>query len=309
MKKVTAASLLILLFIAAFAQERIAKGYVLDEHSRAPIEGALVNVYDTSIVNFTDKAGVFNIMIPKRRRHLLISHEDYLTKKIILGPGFQHKKTSILLESIDSEAIILKEKQVRDSTLLTYKNALSLSLVELFSVAIAVRYERYISKQQSIGIHSSFYVYGFKPNLGSEYDIYANYNGIKAVPFYRFYPIRKAEVGLFIEGKIPFGYFDFKEIEYRYSTSSNRKMSTAYTFWTWGFGISLGVMRPIPRAKHGFINISIGYQYFPMVEPPEHLYEDVGGGTTLTYTTETDWWYMPGPGSVFDLKLTIGGIF
>jgi len=296
-----------MLCLQSYSQNKIARGYVLDAHTKAPIDSAIVAVYDTAIYTYTDVTGYFSIQTPKRRRHLDISHQEYEGKRIILGPGFQQRKTRIYLQSNQYLEQIAIHQLKSDSVFLSHKNTLSLSLIELLSVAIAIRYERFLSLRQSLGMHCSWYVYGFKFNLGSEYDLYANYNGFKAAPFYRFYPIRKASVGLFIEGKIPFGYFDFNEYEYHYYSNDNQKRSYAYSFWTWGFGVSIGVMRPLSR--NGVISLSMGFQYFPMVEPPEYLYRQVTPETTLEYYTNTDWWYMPGPGSFYDLKLTIGGIF
>ncbi len=310
MKKVTAASLLILLFIAAFAQERIAKGYVLDEHSRAPIEGALVNVYDTNIINFTDRAGVFNILMPKKRRHLLISHENYLTKKIILGPGFQHKKTTILLESINSEAIILKEKQASDSLFLSYKNTLSLSIMELFIVAIAGRYERFLTPRHSLGLHASVYVYGRNPvSLGSEHDYYPVYHGFKLAPAYRFYPWRKNGRGLFVEAKLPIGYIHFSELDYHsHSYGSHLRVEKEYSLWTFGYNVGAGLSVNLKKPKHAILSFSFGYQYFPL-DVPEKVTKDLGNGVIITLPTDTYWWYEGGPGSKFEFKFMIGGIF
>ena len=72
MRKGIAAGLLILLSILLSAQERIARGFVIDVQSRASIGDALVNVFDTTIVSFTDKTGAFRIVVPKKRRHLLV---------------------------------------------------------------------------------------------------------------------------------------------------------------------------------------------------------------------------------------------
>jgi hypothetical protein len=66
----------------------------------------------------------------------------------------------------------------------------------------------------------------------------------------------------------------------------------------------------LPRSKHVFGNISIGYQYFPVVKGPESISREVSYPSfTRTYHTWYDWWYMPGPGSTLEVKITIGGIF
>jgi len=191
MRKLVCLGLLLVLFVDLNAQERITKGQVLDEYSKEGVDSALVEVYDTNIFVYTLKSGEFNIMLPKRRRHLYVSKEGYEDRKIILGPGFQHKVSKIYLQSQKGIEKASRDRQEADSLFLSHKNVLSLSLIELLSVAIALRYERFISFRHSAGIHVSFYVYGFKPSMGSEFDIHVTYHGIKPVPFYRFYPLRK----------------------------------------------------------------------------------------------------------------------
>ena len=316
MKNTILVALIMFACLSGFSQNRIARGYVLDMQSRAAIDSAMVAVYDTGILTYTDYSGFYSIQVPKKRRHLNISHKDYESKRVVLAPGFQHKKIKVYLRPntfIEQQA---KQQKLQDSAVLKAKNILSLSMIEILAVAIGVRYERFIALRHSLGIHNSWYVYGRKFNLGSEYSLYAYYNGFKVAPFYRFYPIRSAKVGLFLEGKIPFGYFDFSTYEYHYYSNDNQKMDYAYSFWTWGVGVSVGVMvggskiqkDGNKRWKPTF-NISLGYQYFPMVEPPKNIYKQITPEYRRRYYTETNWWYQYGPGGYFEVKVTIGGIF
>lgn len=316
MKNNSVLFLLVLLYFSGIGQDRRARGYVLDSQSHASIDSAMVIVYDTSIYTYTDYDGYYSISIPKKRRHLDISHQEYESKRIMLGPGFQHKKINVYLRSnafLEQEAMMQK---LQDSAVLNAKNVLSLSLVEILAVAIGIRYERFVVSNHSLGLHTSWYVSGHNFSFGSEYNLYAYYNGFKAVPFYRFYPIRSAKVGLFLEGKLPFGFFDFSTYEYHYSSNDNQKMDYAYSFWTWGAGLSVGVMVGgskiqkdfYKRAKPTF-NFSLGYQYFPMVKPPKYLYRQINPEFSLKYYTSTGWWDVIGPGAYFEVKITIGGIF
>jgi hypothetical protein len=59
---------------------------------------------------------------------------------------------------------------------------------------------------------------------------------------------------------------------------------------------------------HGVMNISIGYQYFP-IKIPESTDYYIDEDTTIMLETDNDWWYWGGPGSYIDFKFTIGGVF
>jgi len=314
MKRVCISSLLVLFIISGFSQNKIAKGYVLDEYTLAPIDSAIVAFKNKAIYTYTDVTGYFSIQLPKRRGHLDFLHKEYTDKRVLLKLGFQQRNTIIHLESIHS-------KIYRDSIFNGHKNTFTISILELFAVAIAARYERFLGFKHSTGIHASYYIYGHDSfdvfayeNCGSgSYQVSTKYHGYKIAPFYRYYMRRNGTYGVFLEGKIPFGYFDFGEIEYHVSSNTYYSESIAHDFWTWGGGISIGAMFAIPKTKHGVINFSIGYQYFPMVDTPEYIYSEVnsppGTTTTLRLHNHTKFWYMPGPGSYVEVKVLIGGIF
>ena len=182
---------------------------------------------------------------------------------------------------------------------------MSLSLAEIFSVAIAGRYEYFISKNHSIGAHLSIYVYGRNTiALGSEHDYYPVFHGFKLAPAYRYYPGKKRRI--FLEGKIPVGYYHFSKLEYHYGYSFETNIK--YSFWTTGFGASVGIVIPLKRTKTGIITVSAGYQYFP-TKAPEEIEVQQNDGTLLRYETNNYWWYHGGPGSVLDIKILIGGLF
>lgn len=134
------------------------------------------------------------------------------------------------------------------------------------------------------------------------------YKGFKLSPFYRFYPIRKASFGLFADAKFSFGYIHFSELDYHYGSNSYPRKYINYSFWTYRGGISAGIMFKLPKTDHGIINISLGYQYFP-IDVPETIQMEVSDETVITLQTDTYWWYLFGPGAYFDFKITIGGIF
>lgn len=196
-----------------------------------------------------------------------------------------------------------------DSVQLSYKNAITISLIELFAVAVAPRYERFINPKHSVGVHSSFYVYGRNPvSLGSERDYYPNFVGFKLAPGYRYYVLRGKNKGVFLEAKAPFGYFYFNELDYHTHRYTARDVIIQHSFWSLGCSISIGVMLPFPVKKHGLHNISFGYQYFP-IYIPETAADVINENTTLHHPHDSYWWYQGGPGSYVEIKYSIGRIF
>ena len=111
-----------------------------------------------------------------------------------------------------------------------------------------------------------------------------------------------------MEAKISAGYFHFDEVDYRLNSASNRRFTKEEFFWTAGFGVSVGSMVRLVRSQHGVMNISIGYQYFP-IKIPETSYYTIDEETTITVSTDNSWWYWGGPGSYVEIKFTLGGIF
>ena len=78
-------------------------------------------------------------------------------------------------------------------------------------------------------------------------------------------------------------------------------------FWTVGLGVGMGLMFRIGDSKHGVGNFSLGFQLFPADIPNEM--EGDYNGHAVTWSYSSAWWYITGPGSVIELKFTLGGIF
>ncbi len=210
------------------------------------IQCAMVNVSDTDIIEYTNEAGGFSIEVPKKHRWLLVTKDGYNAAKIPLSPGFQHKMIKVGLQPIIDTATLSKSYSASDSSFLNFKNAISLSLFELINGAVAVRYERFLKQKHSLGVHTSFYLFGRNPvTLGSEYDYYVRYQGIKLSPFYRFYPLRKKSFDLFAEGKIQFGYIHFSELDYHYSSNVHPRVKVEQSFTSVGWWVScLSYLKP-----------------------------------------------------------------
>lgn len=312
MKTQIALFLFFMTSLSLLSQERLAKGYVLDKDSHAAINGAELWVEGEKEKAITNKRGEFVINVPQGRPYLLIKKTEYLDSRFKLQPGFQHRPSRIYLELAKSADILEKKQNKIDSLFMTYKNAVSLSLIELLAVGIGLRYERFLLAKHSIGLHMTYYIYGI--NSAASTDIGGDepptkYHGVKVAAFYRFYVLKKNTRGLFLDAKIPFGYFDFYELTYRYKDFYHLDITRSTTFWTWGTGISVGYLGRLPRTKHGLINISVGYQYFPMADVPKTVSREVSMGTEIDLEIDTSWWDQMGPGASIEVKLTIGGIF
>jgi len=131
---------------------------------------------------------------------------------------------------------------------------------------------------------------------------------LKAAAFYRYYVKRNYQLGAFVEGKFITGYFDFSKLYYYYPDYDQYSLYVEDQFWTFGGGVAWGWAFKLPKTKHGLVNLSIGYQFFPM-NVPETITEYFEGSQSRTYHVSKNWWYFTGPGSMLEIKFTIGGIF
>ena len=296
---------LVLITAVIYGQEKKASGKVINRYSKKPIEGVKVSVIDTSIYEYTDSLGRYTIQIPKGYNKLSISYKGFESKNIYLKPGYQHKKiVSGMVWDDDKESKIKKLNKSMDSALLTLNNSLTLSCIELLNATIGLRYNHFISHRNSIGVHSSFIIYGRNPlALGSESDYYYTYYGIKIAPAYRYYVLRKVPA-LFVEAKIPVGYFYFSKIEYHPPNQSNG-FDKSGSYFSFGASLSIGTTFRLPMSEHGIVMLTLGYQYFP-VNIPEEENAVLNDGMEVTYPTDTNWWYEIGPGSRLEVKLLIG---
>ena len=280
-------------------QERVITGIVVNSFTKKAVENVKVSELKFNNSSITDSTGYFRIELPKKSRKLLFSNPDYFAFRYTKRPGtHNHRKVKIPLKPLNFKEI--------DTVWKSYKNALSLSINEFMTGAVAVRYERFLGKKQSIGLHTSVYLYGFNNfifDLGSNP---VNYKGIKLAPFYRYYPVKANSGGVYLEGKIPFGYFNFDQLMYGYESNAYTK-NFPQKFWTIGGAVAIGYMFRLSKGHHGVGNISVGAQVFPMDVPTEQEGELFDG--KVTYTLGNGWWYITGPGSFIEIKLTLGGIF
>lgn len=267
----------------------VLEGKVINSNLKSQVKEATVRLKDGQSIAFTDWTGDFKAVIPGNTDSLVIT-----------SPGFQDRHMKV--QRIMVAKMIPDGMNEKDIFHDSYKNTLSLSLLEFANGAVAFRYERFLLTYHSTGIHSTFYFFnhseegrsgGLYSGGGDSYVAYSEFDGIKIAPFYRYYLWRNLHLGGFLEAKPMVGYSSFPHLDYQPDISSE----VPVTFWTFGFGLAFGMM--IVPPGHIVSNLSIGYQYFPMNvnETPDMP------------PLDDDWWYKLGPGAYFELKFTVGGIF
>jgi len=111
--------------------------------------------------------------------------------------------------------------------------------------------------------------------------------------------LRKKKNELYLEGKFLTGYFDFSELFYSKHLDWGEYFSE--NFWTYGGALALGYSFGMKKSDNAIVNLSAGFQYLPMNVPET---KDNGN-----LEVANDWWYFYGPGSYFEIKITLGGIF
>lgn len=131
--------LLFLLIIASIAtsvssQERTAYGRVLDQNKN-PVSGALIELKNTGQQTYTDEMGRFHLSVPKGNRSLLVTNNDFYSKKITLMGHYWTGPVYITLSPINNTSGTSISKQP--------KNIRTYSLQEEFSRCYVKRGKKY----------------------------------------------------------------------------------------------------------------------------------------------------------------------
>jgi len=293
MKKLFFLFTIIFISTVAFSQKRIATGIVFDNVNKKPVDSAMVKIRNTKQFVNTDEEGRFSIFVPGGRNYLQITHPDFQANGVNL-------KTIFWKHPIDVGLLPIESAKQYDSVWLKNKNGLSWLPFELITGSVGLQYERVLAYKQSVGVHASFYLFGW--GIDDILGVSNRFNGFKLAPFYRYYLTDNKPIRYFVEGQVISGYFHFWQIDY-YHDRGYYSIDHIYNFWSFGGGIAFGLsLRPF-KAYHSFMNFSIGGQYFP-TKVPEKLQTE-----HYTYSTSNTWWYVYGPGAVVQFKLAFGGFF
>jgi hypothetical protein len=276
-------------------------GKVFNEQSLLPVPGVSVWVLKANKEVFTDAAGFYSLVLPKGPQFLFISHQGFYPKKAALSPPFNRQFNFGLLSIADDSIKKVRVKNEMDSIRQVNKNAISFFPVQIILGGVALQYERHFKNiKNSIGMYGAAYLYGWAGND-------SRYTGFKLAPYFRHYAWMKSKKSFFFDYQLMVGYFDFHPLAYNYDYGYYRVYKDV-NFWTAGGGISLGWMMRTPRSTRNFMSISLGLQYFPMYVPNK-LESDAHSAGNLNYTAGKTWWYIWGPGSVVQVKITFGRIF
>lgn len=279
---------------SAYAENRMLSGEIIDEYRDEPLENALISLKNNQRVAYTNSVGRFLVAIPESTSKVKISHPDFYPETVSI------KLKNRNLHSIDVE-LIRSVLSKEDTLWKSYKNIIALSVNELISGSVGIRYQRFLGIKHAIGIYTSSYLFGHFPG----YNIPdSKFKGFKVAPYYRFYEKRKMRKSAFVEGKVITGYFDFSELYYAYKQDERYGEHASEQFWSFGVGGAIGWSTFLPYRKNAFFTISAGFQYFPM-----HVPQTIESQHYGTIYVKNTWWYFAGPGSIVEIKFAFGGIF
>lgn len=281
------------LLICDDSEHKIVKGRIVEQNSLFPVSNASIRINE-NIVFYSDTDGNFSGIAPDSAESITVTH-----------PEFELKTLSTKKATDKYNRIYFELKRVKfshnDTLWLTYKNLVGIAVNESFNGAIGIRYQRFFKANQAIGLHNSIYFNG----KGYNYWVSdTEYRGIKISPYYRIYTNRKMRRGGYLEGKLSVGYFDFDQIWYGTRSDNRRGSNFEEQFWTYGIGLGGGYYWFISRSNNIVFNFYGGFQYLPMKVADKKWSQSYG-----ELTVARGGWYFFGPGSLFELKLIISGVF
>ena len=284
---------LFLLSISLSGQEkrmRTIHGKVTDKKSGLSISDVRIRPNDTNYYTTSGKIGEYKFSIPKRSRSLFYSHPDYEEYHVKINP---------FAKRVDVRMIpIIKIRHTYGPARGHF--AIGFLPMKLMWGALGVKLEVFMINKLSAGTFFDWYFSGFQ-YFGGE-----KYSGYKISPFMRFYFIRNEKHAIYTQGSAVYGYFDFEKLNYTFGDEWPYEISIGYLQESWGFGIGLGYCVTLidTKLKRLFVDINLGIQYLPANWPEEN---NSYHGRTADHNKT--WWYLGGPGSIIELKLSLGGIF
>lgn len=277
----------------AYAENRVLHGEIIEMQNRRPIVGAAIYLGDKKIA-YSNTDGEFSVGIPVLTRNIILVHPEFRSQTVdVINGKKQLRKIEVKLAR--------EVFGMEDTLWLSRKNIVAVSINELITGSIGVRYQRFINTNHGVGLYTSSYIYGYFPQFNSPG---SKFKGFKLAPYYRYYLDRSRYNSFFIEGKVSSGYFNFEELYYAYPPDNRDGEHVKETFWTVGFGAGIGFTTSIPHRNNDIMTISIGYQYLPM-----HVPQTIESQSYGTLEIQNNWWYFAGPGSVFEIKFAFGGLF
>lgn len=282
------------IFYPSFEENRIIYGRVVDKQTMLPLNNAVINLEDNKRIGYTDSKGFYKLCLPEITNTLIVSYPDYYSSNVNVPEIIHRGLKDVFIEPMRQSAGLDFWKE--------NKNSIRLIVNELVSGAIAIDYERFLKLRHSVGLKSSFYLFKGIPIL-NPINVNNDMQGIKLSPYYRNYFRRNQSRGLFVETKISWGYFDFKEINYQMADDDDVHEYFSEISKSFGCGVSMGWMLKIGQGPLT-MDLSVGLQYFPLNVPKIQQ-----GTHSFNLEVDNTFWYVGGAGSVVEVKFMIGGIF
>jgi len=282
------------MFYEAFEENKLVTGRASDPFASVDLTGVSISLTNGLVVGESGSSGRFWVAVPDETDSLVFTHTDYFATSIKLKDG--------RYEYINLGFVKLTKKKMtlEDTIWSNYKNALSVAINEITNGGVALRYQRYFSNNQSLGLYATYYL-GFGIELIGLQKM--SFDGFKVSLAYRRFTDRKIKKGLYGEARISGGYFNFGDL---YSGSAFDGVSAPDEFLSMGLGIGGGFFTKLAKLKHGFLNFYLGLQYFPIYHQEKGFYEhDEKHSSVSNY----GYWYSHGPGSIVEIKIIVGGLF
>jgi hypothetical protein len=274
---------LLLSSIASFGQQEKMKHVQVklrNETSGLGIKDVRISTSDNAYSFVTERKNIILIRIPKSTDSLVFDHKNYFSHTIGLKPGTRRVKvvlTPLVLDSNDLPKL---------------KNSLTFSPLILPWGRLELTYERYIKTQFSLGVILKWY---FKEQKG----MYNKFTAYQASPFFRYYFVRKKSYGFYMQAKLMIAYFDFSQIIYEWDKYDKYSEDR---FWTGGAGFAIGYNDVLGNSKHLILDMHVGFQILPLYYPYSLESDDM-------YKSRSLWWFVGGPGTIIEVRISIGGIF
>ncbi len=270
----------------AFSQSttKLIRGEVLNTVSGLGIKEVVVSTLDFKQMAKTNGYGGYSIRIPKTVDSLLFQHPLFATKVVRIKKK-HHRVLDTEMTRLIPDAADLPNA----------KTSVSFLPLKFITGALSLRVAYFIKTEHALGAYVTWY-YNGRQYFGNE-----RFTALKATPYYRYYYERNKSFGAYIQLGAIIGYFDFTNLEYNYSNKLNT--SVPAFFWTGGFGFATGI-EDIVKMSGVALDINIGFQYLPPRYPVSVTNEH---GTVLEHNNT--WWFLGGPGSLVEIKISIGGLF
>ncbi len=274
----------------AYDENYLFTGTVVDDLRDEPILNAVLSLENDIKVAYTKKTGRFSVVIPKSQERIIFSHHDFLSDTILIK-NKNIRSMDVRLNRVNFSRM--------DTIWRSFNNVITWSINEIFLGSIGLSYQRFISFRHAVGVHTSTYLNGSLPEM---FIPESKFKGFKGSIFYRLYENRKMSKSNFFEFKVITGYFDFHQLYYAPTSDERRGEHYTETFWSYGFGGGLG-WSLLPRSKHAILTLYTGFQIFPT-----HVPRTKSRGNQVLYVKDLPW-YLYGPGSGLEIKISLGGIF